>query len=401
MTLERPVAAPPRRGTRPRNRRALILKAATALFYRRGYDHVSMGDIADAVGIGPSALYRHFPGKQQLLRTVILDGLVPIREQLDDLDLTDRATALPALARLALEHRELGVLWQREAHHVAADDISELRGELHEIGRALACRIQAARPDLSPAAADLLAWSIVATLISVSFHHLDLPGPEYEDLLADFVGIVLNTDFPDDFPEAPPSPSRRPALMPKSRREALLAQAIRMFAVQGYSRVGIQDIGAAVGVTGPSIYSHFGSKLELLVTALSRGTAVLFMDLTEAYVTAPTPTDALRQLIHAYIRFATRNHHLIDIMITETEHLPEEERHRTRQAQHSYIDEWVHLLRSVHPELDTTSARIRVQAALTVANDVTRTSHLRRNPATPDATERICTHLLRLPSQRS
>jgi AcrR family transcriptional regulator len=33
----------------------------------RGYPHVAMGDIASAVGIGASGLYRHFGSKQELL----------------------------------------------------------------------------------------------------------------------------------------------------------------------------------------------------------------------------------------------------------------------------------------------------------------------------------------------
>ena len=61
----------PARGTRPPNRRQLIIDAATDLFCRKGYANVAMGDVAEAVAIGPSALYRHFRGKQDLLATVV------------------------------------------------------------------------------------------------------------------------------------------------------------------------------------------------------------------------------------------------------------------------------------------------------------------------------------------
>lgn len=388
--------APPPRGTRPRNRRALIVSAATDLFHRRGYDHVGMGDIADAVAIGPSALYRHFPGKQQLLHAVIRDGLEPVRELLAGTDFTDRATALPSFARLALDHRELGVLWQREARHVTAADLADVRQELRDFGRTVAARVAAARPELNDAATDLLAWTMAAVLMSPSFHHLDLPHADYERLLAELAGIVLDTKMPGDLAEAAPAQRGRPRLVPSSRREALLAQAIRMFATRGYTGVGIEDIGAAVGIAGPSIYNHVGSKLELLVTALGRGTAALYLDLANTYAIAPTPADALRWLIRSYIRFTSANHHLVDLMITEIEHLPENERRRARQAQHDYIDEWVHLLRQVHPDVDPTSARIRVHATLTVANDAARTAHLRRNPDVPAALELLCTRLLRL-----
>jgi AcrR family transcriptional regulator len=71
----------PRQGTRPRNRRALILAAASELFSAEGYPRVSMEDIATAVAVSPSALYRHVRGKRQLLTEVVLDAFASIRVQ--------------------------------------------------------------------------------------------------------------------------------------------------------------------------------------------------------------------------------------------------------------------------------------------------------------------------------
>jgi len=44
-----------------------ILKRSRALFAQRGFEAVSMRDIADDVGIRPSSIYNHFPGKHALL----------------------------------------------------------------------------------------------------------------------------------------------------------------------------------------------------------------------------------------------------------------------------------------------------------------------------------------------
>ena len=49
----------------------LILEQALALFSARGYDAVTVGDIARAVGITAPSLYNHFSGKQ-----AIFDALV-------------------------------------------------------------------------------------------------------------------------------------------------------------------------------------------------------------------------------------------------------------------------------------------------------------------------------------
>ena len=39
----------------------------------------------------------------------------------------------------------------------------------------------------------------------------------------------------------------------------------QLFAQKGYDGTSIEDIGAAVGLTGPAIYRHFDSKQALFV----------------------------------------------------------------------------------------------------------------------------------------
>lgn len=49
------------------NDRAVILAAATQLFYSRGYGSVGMDDIRDAAGISLRRLYREFPSKESIV----------------------------------------------------------------------------------------------------------------------------------------------------------------------------------------------------------------------------------------------------------------------------------------------------------------------------------------------
>lgn len=392
MTLDRAVSPAPPRGTRPRNRRALIVAAAADLFYERGFDQIGMSDIAEAVAIGPSALYRHFAGKQDLLHEVLAHGLLPVRELLEDLDPHDRAATAARLAALGLDHRQLGVLWQREARHLSGENRALIRAEIRTIGRLLADSVRAARPGLSAPAAALLGWAIISVLTSNSFHRLDLPRAQHERLLAELVETVLDSPVADGFGEAPPVPPH-PGLTPRSRREALLAQAVRMFADQGYTGVGIEDIGAAVGIAGTSIYNHFPTKRDLLTTALERGSAALFMDLSAIYAEAADPAGALRLLVGSYTGFVLRHHDIVSLMITELEHLPERERHACRQAQYDYVSEWVHLYLQLDPGQDVAAARIRVQAALSIANDAARTFRP-RSAELDAAVVTLCTRLL-------
>ncbi|GLQ48483.1 TetR family transcriptional regulator [Dyella lipolytica] len=51
-----------------------ILRAAHRLFDREGADAVTMRRVADAVGITPMAIYRHFPNREALLKRLSDDS---------------------------------------------------------------------------------------------------------------------------------------------------------------------------------------------------------------------------------------------------------------------------------------------------------------------------------------
>src|SRR5258705_1837981 len=111
-------AVRPARGTRPANRRQLIVDAATDLFSRKGYAAVAMGDVAEAVAIGPSALYRHFRGKQDLLAAVVGDALSTLDDAITVAENERSSDVAATLAAIVLRHRGVGGLGGREARHV-------------------------------------------------------------------------------------------------------------------------------------------------------------------------------------------------------------------------------------------------------------------------------------------
>ena len=57
---------------KPDTKRPEIVRVATALFAEKGIDATSMRDIADAAGVREAAIYRHFPGKDELARDIFL-----------------------------------------------------------------------------------------------------------------------------------------------------------------------------------------------------------------------------------------------------------------------------------------------------------------------------------------
>lgn len=389
----------PARGTRPPNRRELIVTAAADLFYRNGYANVSMGDIADAVAIGPSALYRHFRSKEALLATVVGDALVEMQDALGAALSDPTGDIGETLATLCLQNRSTGVLWRREGRYLAADARSELRRQARVIGDRIAQLIRRQRCELDENQADLLAWCSLAIAQSISYHRLQLPNAEFTAMLAAMIRAAVGVSVPQ-LEALPAVGSERGALRTPTRREAILTEATRLFGEQGFSNVSLEDIGILIGATGPSIYNHFANKSDILLAAMRRGDDWLQMDLTRALARASGPQDALLRLLGNYAEFVFDNPHLMQLLASELPELPEQERGRMLAAQHTYIAEWVQLLRQVHPGWDSTRARIRVQAVQLMMNHLALTPHLRRFSSVESVLTTIGASLLELGSNR-
>jgi len=58
--------ASPRRRLPAQQRRATLVKAASELFAERGYDHVSLDEVAEKSGVTKVIVYRHFASKKDL-----------------------------------------------------------------------------------------------------------------------------------------------------------------------------------------------------------------------------------------------------------------------------------------------------------------------------------------------
>ena len=78
-----------------------IKKTAQNLFAQRGYDGVSVREIASQAGVNISAVSYHFGGKEQLLRDVMREGLVDFRSTISEIG--DEALPLKDKIELLLD----------------------------------------------------------------------------------------------------------------------------------------------------------------------------------------------------------------------------------------------------------------------------------------------------------
>ncbi|MGW2762532.1 SACE_7040 family transcriptional regulator [Streptomyces sp. NPDC001275] len=168
-----------------------------------------------------------------------------------------------------------------------------------------------------------------------------------------------------------------------TRREQILKEAARLFAERGFHGVGVDEIGAAVGISGPGLYRHFAGKdamlAELLVGISGQLLTGAKRRLAEADGVAG-PEAVLDSLIEGHIDFALDDRPLITLHDRELDRLRDSDRKLVRQLQRQYVELWVEVVRQVHPDLGEPAARSAVHSVFGLLNS---TPHLGRAGSLP------------------
>ncbi len=124
------------------------------------------------------------------------------------------------------------------------------------------------------------------------------------------------------------------------------------------------DIGAEAGIVGSGVYRHFDSKTAILVAMadrvmdrlMTRSAAIIAAGLDEG--------QTLSLLVRDHIEVALTDRDALAVYHREVRTLPEDERRRLSRAQRHYIEEWVHLLAPLRPDLTGGEVRLAVHAAI-------------------------------------
>ncbi|WP_040798578.1 TetR/AcrR family transcriptional regulator [Nocardia higoensis] len=222
--------------------------------------------------------------------------------------------------------------------------------------------------------------------------------------------------------------TRREQLKAERRRQLLDAGA-RLIAERGFLGVRLDDLGAAVGISGPAVYRHFASKEALLVELLvgisqrllAGGRAVY-----DEYLAGITDADAdadrrdggrgvgggradiafredldgragdgpggrkagrmdvsfrgtggdagggavtaLAALVDFHLDFALGEPELIRIQDRDLDNLPVSARRQVRRTQREYVEVWVAVLCRLLPALPEEQARVRAHAVFGLLN---------------------------------
>ncbi|MEV7345875.1 TetR/AcrR family transcriptional regulator [Streptomyces sp. NPDC093544] len=388
------------------SRRDQLALIAAGLFAQQGFHNVSVNDIAAAAGISGPAIYRHFKNKQAILAHLVVGGLAQaadiVERHLGDGAAREGAggdgaapEGVSPAERLGAAHEELaafvvgspefGVLWRREGRHLAAADAEEVTKAAARATVPLAAALGELRPELHQGDAELLTWSALSVFGSISDHRVRLPQTALEDLLTAIALDVLAADVPAARERGGQSPAAQPrAALLDSRREQLLAVAAGLFWDRGYHAVTMEEIGAAAGIAGPSIYSHFGGKMELLQTVANRIGEHLRQAVFQAQRADLEAGATLGLLARSYVDTVTEHRDLVAAYFREGHNLPGRDRAEVRRFQQAYTQYWVDLVAAVAPERSAKETRIRVHAAFALVNDIAQTKRFMARPYLAD-----------------
>ena len=152
------------------------------------------------------------------------------------------------------------------------------------------------------------------------------------------------------------------------RRSALLHAAADLFAERGFERVSLEDLGAAVGISGPAVYRHFASKQAVLAALLIDVSRELVAGADAVVASPATPDEKLRELVAFHVEFAVTNADVILVQDRDLDSLAADDLATVRSLQRGYIEAWVGVLASIHPDAAVGELRIRARATFGLIN---------------------------------
>ncbi|HEY2241977.1 MAG TPA: helix-turn-helix domain-containing protein [Streptosporangiaceae bacterium] len=163
-----------------------------------------------------------------------------------------------------------------------------------------------------------------------------------------------------------------------TRREQILAVAAELFARHGFHGVSMDDLGRAVGISGPGLYRHFPSKDAMLTDMLVGISERLVSEGRRRTAEAAGPVAQLRALIGWHTEFALSEPALITVQERNLANLAQPDRDRVRRLQRRYVEIWVDVITGVVPEADEATARAAAHAVFGLINSTPHSALLDR-----------------------
>lgn len=151
------------------------------------------------------------------------------------------------------------------------------------------------------------------------------------------------------------------------RDETILLAATDLFYDRGFDAVGVDDIGAKAGITGPAIYRHFKGKDEILATLFDRAVDALLLRVGGTF---DTPQDELAHIVEAHAAFVLEHRKLASIWAREDRSLAQPYSTRHHRREREYLQMWSDCLGRCYPDRSKPELVAATAAAVGLLNSV-------------------------------
>lgn len=285
-------------GASPRAREIVV--TARRLFQARGYAGVSVDEIGASLGLTGPSIYRHFAGKAAILQAVVLEAVEVLE---DAASRPTRAAVIDALAAAAVGDVPLGSAIDAELRHLPDRPRSELQARIDDASTGITRRLGADDAD----GGRFRARALVAVAVASSFYDVDAPRHRHEAVIGRALRALADAptlDGPGLAATAAPELGIR-AWLP--RDEAVLAALPALFTARGgIGGITMEDLGAAAGLSGPSVYTYFAGKREVVLRAVERTSTWATSSLQQALSFSSDGADVMRRALRDYVELSRR-----------------------------------------------------------------------------------------------
>lgn len=124
--------------------------------------------------------------------------------------------------------------------------------------------------------------------------------------------------------------------MTQNTRADVIAAAGRLFATHGYHGTSMRTLGRELGLVGSSLYSHIGSKEELLVEVVRQGAALFEASVDKARAAGGTGREQLRELVRGHLDVVLDNADISATYLNEASVLDADHRRQVLDERNRY-----------------------------------------------------------------
>jgi AcrR family transcriptional regulator len=137
----------------------------------------------------------------------------------------------------------------------------------------------------------------------------------------------------------------------------IVAAAAELFRKKSYRGTSIEDIGAAVGTTGPALYRHFASKEAILVELLERAVRRSQRDILGVLQRRLPPLEALTEIVRKSVDHVIEETDLVAMADQEARSLSPAARERVARERRAIVNAWIEAVQELRPELSEAEVR--------------------------------------------